>query len=249
MKAKFVNESSKDFLKPVNPIDLRNKLSNFSKDQILTLLVRAINKEKINNIKILMQLNIIGYDEALIIALKMHKMNAVNFLLKNGANTQILNDFDIFLSTKDKINLIDVLKNHDLPNILKPYSTYKNIDNVKDWLNFINIKAYSIDNKDNIINVHQNVDIHNLDIVALPNFIQFGNIDGYFAITYCNLITLKGCPSVVENNFSCTHNNLRNLNYCPIIVNGSFICHHNETIFDKNYILSKCKTPKNRIQN
>jgi hypothetical protein len=92
------------------------------------------------------------------------------------------------------------------------------------------------------------VEIHE-KMSQLPDYIQFNNVEGYFSVHDCGLTTLKGCPKEVGENFHIARNNLTNLDYCPKEVGGSFICHHNAEYFDKDYILSKCKTTRSRIQN
>lgn len=93
------------------------------------------------------------------------------------------------------------------------------------------------------------VDIIEYPDEELPEYIQFNIVEGYFAISSGKLKTLRGCPRIVYDNFWCEHNNLTTLDYCPKEVRGSFICHHNAKYFDKDYIQSKCKTERKRIQN
>lgn len=81
----------------------------------------------------------------------------------------------------------------------------------------------------------------------MPEYIQFNVVEGYFSIDG-NLKTLRECPRVVYDNFWCSHNKLENLKFCPKEVRGSFICHHNLKQFDKDYVLSLCKTKRSRIQ-
>ena len=38
------------------------------------------------------------------------------------------------------------------------------------------------------------------------------------------LISLKGCPKVIDGSFACNDNKLKSLEYCPEVINGSFSC-------------------------
>ena len=127
---------------------------------------------------------------------------------------------------------------------------------IKVWLDDMGVENYII-NDDYTIDINGplnfisrgRVELHDHEMLQLPDFIQFNKIDGYFNISNNKLISLKGCPKIVTNNFWCSRNDLDTLEYCLKIVGGSFICHHNATYFNKDYILKICNTSRSKIQN
>jgi len=95
------------------------------------------------------------------------------------------------------------------------------------WLKDMNIDNYII--KDDFsINVYYNVQLSNKHLNGkLPDFIQFGNVDGAFRIDGNNLTTLKGCARYVGAQFDCEENNLTTLDYAPVHIGGDVWCRGN----------------------
>jgi hypothetical protein len=113
---------------------------------------------------------------------------------------------------------------------------------IKNWLDKMEI-TYTLNN-DLTIN-GRCVDIVFLDkSKKLPDYIQFNKVTGYFDISNNNLITLKGCPKIVDGDFYCEYNKLTSLKYAPKIVTDSFVCHGNKKHFTKEDVIKVCKTKR-----
>ena len=93
------------------------------------------------------------------------------------------------------------------------------------------IKNYTINN-DMTIDVNSHVELDdcvtffNVEISKLP--VNFNKVSGDFDCSANELITLKGCPKIVEGFFKCTHNNLKSLKYSPEYIEGEFACENND---------------------
>lgn len=86
---------------------------------------------------------------------------------------------------------------------------------IKKWLSENYIRNYII-NDDMTIDVNEDVDIYQYKDNELPDYIQFGTINGDFTISKSNISTLRGCPHTVNGWFYCQdNNNLKNLDYGP----------------------------------
>jgi len=99
--------------------------------------------------------------------------------------------------------------------------------NVEKWLKRYNkyISRPTI-NSDCTIDAYD-VHLTNINLIKLPDYIQFRKISMDFFIYNCGLITLKGCPEIVGNNFSCSSNNLKSLEYGPKKVEKFYYCYSN----------------------
>ena len=113
------------------------------------------------------------------------------------------------------------------------------------WLEEMNIPVnrYEI-NKDLTININGDLYLWNKNINKFPDYIKFNIIYGNFACDRNQLISLKGCPYIVEGNFYCTMNKLTSLEGCPKIVKGIFNCRKNEVKFVKKVVKKLCKVKK-----
>ena len=89
-------------------------------------------------------------------------------------------------------------------------------EQIKNWLEQHRIRYYHITD-DLIINVNGGIDLSGYKEEYLPDFIQFGEVLGYFDISYCkNLKSLKGCPEYVGKNFMCNYcHYLETMEYTP----------------------------------
>lgn len=103
----------------------------------------------------------------------------------------------------------------------------KTYEDTEHWLNLLNIHYFTI-NDDLTVDVDGDVILTDKKINKLS--IQFNSINGDFE--WCRnpkLISLKGCPKIVDGKFLCSGNkNLKSLKYCPAIVNGGFYSYSNE---------------------
>jgi Ankyrin repeats (3 copies) len=130
------------------------------------------------------------------------------------------------------------------------------IHRIKKWLDSVHVSEYKI-NDDGTIDTYQRAILQNLNLIQLPEYIQFGKItNGYFSISNNNLITLRGCPQIVDKgdteyngDFDCSHNNLTSLEFAPISITGSFVCNNNSKEFTKEDIKKYCKQIGHKIYN
>ena len=51
--------------------------------------------------------------------------------------------------------------------------------------------------------------------------------DDYLDLRHRKLVSLEGCPQIVNGSFDCSHNNLASLKGCPQTISGSFDCSYN----------------------
>ena len=138
---------------------------------------------------------------------------------------------------------------------------------IQKWLDEHGIKNYTINNKEEV-DVDGDVDLSKKELTEFPPFIQFGTVKGYFNCSFNGLVSLRGCPRVVEGGFLCFNNKLTSLKgapekisgnfYCgfnllntlegaPMRVTGYFNCSHNITKFTENDVREVCKVKKGII--
>ena len=101
------------------------------------------------------------------------------------------------------------------------------IAQIRAWLDEMGIVDYTI-NDDLTIDVDENVDLSLKDLIKFPEFIIFGNINGYFDCSINHLISLKGAPKSTKKGFYCSHNDLTSLEGAPEIIGCSFNCSGNK---------------------
>jgi hypothetical protein len=78
--------------------------------------------------------------------------------------------------------------------------------------------------------------------MIIPKYIKFNIIYGYFTFSGRNVKSLKGwSPEIVHGNYHCNDNLLISLDGCPKIVEGTFTCYSNKKLFTEKYVRSKCK--------
>ena len=110
-------------------------------------------------------------------------------------------------------------------------------DKIRDWVDKYCKIRYEYWNKDGVvINDDLTIDITNCEYITvtdqwkekkLPDYIQFGYVNGDFFITCDHLETLRGCPREVEGNFSCSFcGKLKNLEGAPKQVRLNFNCNY-----------------------
>ncbi|PLY06109.1 MAG: hypothetical protein C0625_10790 [Arcobacter sp.] len=124
----------------------------------------------------------------------------------------------------------------------------KTIKDVEKWLDGHEISSYSVSSNLHV-NVNGNVNLRNkIEGDRLP--INFEKVSGYFDISSNDLISLEGCPKIVEKDFdcsknkieslfgspnsvgdfNCSHNRIKSLSYTPKEVEGYFDCSNNELL-------------------
>jgi len=92
---------------------------------------------------------------------------------------------------------------------------------IKKWLNNKAIYYYVL-NDDLSIDTPEGIYLNYIDIVKFPDYIKFNHVFGSFNCNNCDLVSLKGCPDIVEDNFNCSQNYLTSLEGCPKKVKGNF---------------------------
>ena len=97
---------------------------------------------------------------------------------------------------------------------------------IEKWLIEQDIKKYTI-KYDFTIDVNGNVNISLRNLIELPEYIQFGEVNGYFKCSLNELTSLRGCPRVVVGDFDCVYNELTSLEGGPREVGGKFLCDAN----------------------
>lgn len=125
----------------------------------------------------------------------------------------------------------------------------KTKEEIKDWLDYYYIRNYTI-NKDLTVDINGNVDLSIKEVIedgvdgciALEKLekipVQFNKINGWFDCSDNNLISLKGCPKIVDGNFYCHHNKLKTLEFSPKIVLGDFNFNDNNELPEFFYDMS-----------
>ena len=84
--------------------------------------------------------------------------------------------------------------------------------------------------KSKIVNgrINGNVDLRNLHLTKLPDFIKDTIVSGNFYCSYNQLTSLQGAPQSVGGSFYCSYNQLTSLQGSPKSVGGSFFCNNNQ---------------------
>lgn len=101
-------------------------------------------------------------------------------------------------------------------------------EDIKIWLNKMDINDYYVINDNLTVDVNDDVDISCKYLTHIP--IQFGMIRGSFECQNNNLKSLKGCPIKVGKYFNCAENQLTSLEYGPKIVDGYYYCYNNKIL-------------------
>lgn len=97
---------------------------------------------------------------------------------------------------------------------------------IEKWLQKQYVENYTINDDDLTIDVDGKVDLSFYEKEQLPDFIQFGKVNGDFTLYYSTmLLSLKGCPKEVDGDFTCTNcKKLKSLEGCPQKVGKNFYC-------------------------
>jgi hypothetical protein len=101
-------------------------------------------------------------------------------------------------------------------------------------------EAELIINEDLTIDVKGSLNLYSLDLIKLPDFIQFNKVTETCWINHNVLTTLKGCPKWVGRNFYCGNNKLTSLEYAPKHVRGKFSCENNTKQFTAKEVKAVC---------
>lgn len=110
---------------------------------------------------------------------------------------------------------------------LKEFIEEPNVDAIKNWLDSMDIKNYTI-NKDLTIDVSDSVKLSHKGLIEFPDYIQFNHIKGNFDCSYNSLTSLRGCPKIIEGSFWCQMNHLTSLEFGPLEVKGlNYDCSYN----------------------
>lgn len=111
---------------------------------------------------------------------------------------------------------------------LKEFIEEPNVATIKNWLDSMDIKNYTI-NKDLTINVNDSVKLSHKSLTEFPDYIQFNHIRGDFNCGYNSLTSLRGCPKIIEGSFWCQMNQLTSLEFGPSEVRGlKYDCSYNK---------------------
>ena len=98
-------------------------------------------------------------------------------------------------------------------------------EEVEAWLNQYLIKNYELIPNEKygyIVNVYGSVNLFNNNLESID--VKFNEIKENFLCNNNCLISLKGCPEIINGDFWCNNNKLKNLEYSPKIVKGYFDC-------------------------
>ena len=111
---------------------------------------------------------------------------------------------------------------------------------IKNWLDEHGIKKYTI-NDDLTIDADK-VDLRQLGIDELPEYIKFNKVKGFFILAECpNLISLRGCPKKIDGNFNINYNQkLTSLDGFPEKITGNISCIFCGKQFNSSDIRSIC---------
>jgi hypothetical protein len=105
----------------------------------------------------------------------------------------------------------------DLPRVLR-HTEDKLKNQIKNFLHTNHIFDYEIYD-DYTVDVFQNVKIEK-KIDKIP--IEFNFVDGNFDISDCAIVSLTGCPKIINGNFIAHTNDFKNLRGGPSKVNGNY---------------------------
>jgi len=122
---------------------------------------------------------------------------------------------------------------------------------IEKWLAEHIITNYEIVNRNNRLEIDTfgKVDLSGIDLVELPNYIQFGIANEFFTLQRSRMVSLVGSPLICYNSFSCSRNFLESLEYMPKIIKGHLYCSNNLKLFNKEYIHSLCEISDYNIFN
>ncbi len=98
-------------------------------------------------------------------------------------------------------------------------------DKVKNWLDSMNIKHYTI-NSNLTVDVNGDIKLSDKNLINIP--IKFGKVTGNFYCDGNELTSLKNVPIEVGKNFDCSYNKLTSLKGSPKEIGGTFKCVFNK---------------------
>ena len=108
------------------------------------------------------------------------------------------------------------------------------------WLYSMSIKNYII-NDDLTIDVNGSVNLSYKNLTHFPKFIKFNHVSGFFWCDHNQLISLEGCPKIIDGPFMCSDSYLENLDYFPEYVGDDlFLMRNKLTQFTEEDIRNKC---------
>lgn len=76
------------------------------------------------------------------------------------------------------------------------------------------------------VSFYEHAYFNNIEMQALP--FNINTVHQGLTLSGCGLVSLKGCPKVINGSFDCSINKLTSLEFCPEIIKGEFICNYNE---------------------
>ena len=111
------------------------------------------------------------------------------------------------------------------------------IEKIKKWLDLVDCRDYTIDD-DGYINANKPLSFNRFTDEIMEEIFPNGKFPSYirfktsnnFDIDCCNLISLIGCPKIVNGFFSCSENRLESLIGFPEEVTENVYCFGNEGI-------------------
>jgi len=80
---------------------------------------------------------------------------------------------------------------------------------------------------DGTYRILQDLDLSYKGITSLEG-LNISIVDGFFACSYNELTSLKGCPRIVNGIFLCENNKLTSLKFVPTIIKDGFYCQNNK---------------------
>ena len=89
--------------------------------------------------------------------------------------------------------------------------------------------------------IDNNVDLSDLYLKSLPDFLSDILVKGYFSCHHNRLTSLRGSPAEVGGDFYCSTNQLTSLEGCPKEVLGDFDCSNNKVKFTEEDVRKVCK--------
>ena len=111
---------------------------------------------------------------------------------------------------------------------------------IEAWCEEMRIENYTINSKGEI-DVDGYVNLRYQKFKELPY--KFGTVIGYFDVSHNpNLISLKNCPTKIEDSFYCNDcSQLDSLEGCPKEVSENFVIRRSKKRFTQTEIRQKCK--------
>lgn len=126
-----------------------------------------------------------------------------------------------------------------------------NKNEIKCWLDKMNIKSYTI--RDDLtvdVDHHVNLSKQNLKSIA----VQFNQVNGDFSCQNNQLSSLLGVPKCVLGLFACHNNLLHSYQHVPEYIGNSFFCSDKIDITElhsmriKHNFIHYCKQPHDKIE-